>query len=85
MVVWQPRTRRWSRHTDNVAGSSDAKSKNEATRQWDNSIRRVKFGLCCVLTNNQCIKHKQATIDVGRYPPIDTSPHIGDIDVITTT
>jgi hypothetical protein len=21
--MWQPRTRRWSRHTDNVAGSSD--------------------------------------------------------------
>jgi hypothetical protein len=34
MVVWQPRTRQWSRHTDNVAGSSDAKSKREAMRQW---------------------------------------------------
>jgi hypothetical protein len=31
-VMWQPRTRRWSRHTDNAAGSSDVKPKNEATR-----------------------------------------------------
>jgi hypothetical protein len=36
MVVWQPRTRRWSRHTD-VTGSSDAKPKKDATRQSDNS------------------------------------------------
>jgi hypothetical protein len=25
--VWHPRTRRWTRHTDNVAGSSDVSSK----------------------------------------------------------
>jgi hypothetical protein len=30
-MVWQPRTRRWSRQTDNVAGSSDVKSRKEAT------------------------------------------------------
>jgi hypothetical protein len=53
MVVWQPRTRRWSRHTD-VAGSSDAKPKKEATRQWDNSIHRMQFRVHCVPTNNQC-------------------------------
>jgi hypothetical protein len=37
MVVWQPRTRRWTLHTDNVAGSSDVSSKNEDTRESDNS------------------------------------------------
>jgi hypothetical protein len=37
MVVWQPRTRRWTRHTDNVAGSSDVSSKNSSTHQPDNS------------------------------------------------
>jgi hypothetical protein len=30
--VWQPRTRRWARHIDNIASSSDVSSKNEATR-----------------------------------------------------
>jgi hypothetical protein len=55
-VVWQPRTRRWTRHIQNVAGSRDARSKNEATRLWDSSIRRVQFGVRCVPTNNQCIK-----------------------------
>jgi hypothetical protein len=59
MVVWQPRTRRRSRHTDNVAGYSDAKYKKEVTRQWDNSIRRVWFRVRCVPTNNKYINHKQ--------------------------
>jgi hypothetical protein len=36
-MVWHPRTRRWTRHTDNVAGSSDVSSKNEATCEPDNS------------------------------------------------
>jgi hypothetical protein len=46
-VVWQPRTRRWSRHTD-VAGSSDVSSKNASTRQSDNRNQRVKLGIRCV-------------------------------------
>jgi hypothetical protein len=55
MVVWQPRIKRWSRHTD-VTGSSDAKPNKEATRQWDNSIRRGQFVVHCVPRNNQYIK-----------------------------
>jgi hypothetical protein len=35
-VVWHLRTRRWTRHTD-VAGSGDVSSKNESTREPDNS------------------------------------------------
>jgi hypothetical protein len=33
MVVWQPRPRRWSRHIDNVAGSSDVSTKNATAHQ----------------------------------------------------
>jgi hypothetical protein len=71
--LWQPLTRRWTRHTDNVAGTSGARSKNEATRQWDNSIRRVQFRVRCVPTNNQCKNHN--LLMLGRYPHIDTSRH----------
>jgi hypothetical protein len=35
-MVWHPHTRRWTRHTD-ITGSSDVSSKNETTRQSDNS------------------------------------------------
>jgi hypothetical protein len=64
MVVWQPRTMRWSRHTDNVAGSRDAKPKKEAMRQLDNSISCVQFLVRCVLTNKQCINNKES-VNVG--------------------
>jgi hypothetical protein len=48
MVVWQPLTRRWTRHTENVAGSSDVSSKNAFTRQSDYRNHSVRLGIRCV-------------------------------------
>jgi hypothetical protein len=80
--LWQ----HWARwhHTDNVAGFNDAKSKKEATRQWDNSIRHLQFIVRCVPTKNQCKNHKQSVL-LGRYPHIDTSFHRGKSSTTTST
>jgi hypothetical protein len=79
---------RWSRHTDNVANSSDVSSKNEATRRvWqEKSSRAVENPLCSA--NNSRVQRKSTSellMMWGRYPHHRYLPHIGDLDVITTT
>jgi hypothetical protein len=85
--VWQPRTRRWSRHTDNVEGSSDVKSKKEATRQSDNRNHRVQLGIRCVprTTPSAVRKNHKQSVSVGEVSADRYLPHIGDLNVIMAT
>jgi hypothetical protein len=70
MVVWQPRIRRWTHHTDNVAGSSDVSSKNEATRELDNSNHCVQLGIRSVREqlSVQCKSTSEQLMMWERYP-----------------
>jgi hypothetical protein len=74
MVVWQHRTGRWSRHTDNVAGSSDAKPKKEATRKTDNSIRHVQLKSVLFQPTTSALNHKQS-VNVGEVSTHGYLPH----------
>jgi hypothetical protein len=70
-ILWHPRTRRWSRHIDNVASSSDVSSKNEATSEPDNRIHRVVVENPLCSANNslvQCKSTSELLTMWGRYP-----------------
>jgi hypothetical protein len=75
-VVWQPRTRRWTHHNDNIAGSSDARSKNRRKLRANGTIASVAFSsesnVCQPTTS--ALNYKNLWM-WGRYSPIDTSPH----------
>jgi hypothetical protein len=60
VVMWQPRTRRWTRHTDNVTGTSDVSSKNGTTRQSDNSDHtKRQFELVTRLGRSRSATHAE--------------------------
>jgi hypothetical protein len=76
-VVSQPRTRRWSCHTDNVAGSSDVKSKKESTRQSDNRNHRVQLGIRCIprTTPSAVRKNYKQSVKAGEVSAHRYLPH----------